>query len=285
LKRESGRKLDKQLKGVTSMVEKQTRNLPEDIEATRRDVEATRRDLGTQLAVVEARTRRAGSADVGTNVDKVKPPKFYGLTSWGVFHCQFEAAANHNDWTPKEKTAHLLSVLPGKAAVILHSVPAKASYEDIVGVLQNRFGDHQLAAAYRSQLKVRVQMRDEREQEFAAAVEQLAHRALVGLPVGFIQTDTAHAFINEVPDREVKQHLLIGGDRALNEALNQALTLEEAKAAAGPLPRLREVIRAPSGTTPSPPQRRRDERPVCWQCGTAGHLRRDCRHDQSSGNE
>jgi hypothetical protein len=152
-----------------------------------------------------------------------------------VFHCQFEVTAIHNYWTPKEKAAHLLSVLQGKAADILHSVPAKASYEDIVGALQNRFGDHQMAAAYRSQLKARVQMSDKTEQEFAAAVEQLAHRVLVGLPVGFIQSDTAHAFINEVRDREVKQHLLIGGDRALNEALNQALKLEEAKAAAGPL--------------------------------------------------
>jgi outer membrane murein-binding lipoprotein Lpp len=34
-------KLDKQLKGVTSMVEQQTRNLREGIEATRRDTEDT----------------------------------------------------------------------------------------------------------------------------------------------------------------------------------------------------------------------------------------------------
>jgi hypothetical protein len=57
-------------------------------------------------------------------------------------------------------------------------------------------------------------------QEFAATVEQLAHRTLVGLPVGQIQTEAAHAFINGKRDREVKQHLLMGGDRTLNEALN-----------------------------------------------------------------
>jgi hypothetical protein len=37
----------------------------------------------------------------------------------------------------------------------------------------------------------------------------------------------------------VKQHLLMGGDRTLNEALNQALKLEAAKAAAWPTARLR----------------------------------------------
>jgi uncharacterized membrane protein YccC len=124
--------VDTQLKNVTSMVEQQTHNLHEDlhrnIEATRQDVEATRRDLDatkhdleatqqdleTQLAALEARTRRAGAG----NADKVKPPKFDGSTSRAVFHHQFEAAAIHNDWTPREKAAHL-RLLQGQAADIL----------------------------------------------------------------------------------------------------------------------------------------------------------------------
>jgi hypothetical protein len=150
------------------------------------------------------------------------------------------------------------------------------SYEDIVGALKDRFGDNQLVAAYRSQLKSRIEMSGETLQEFAAAVEQLSHWSLVGLSVGFIQTEATNAFIDGVRDRKAKLHLLMGGDRTLNEALNQALKLEAAKVAAGPLPRLREVTRAPSGTTTPPPQRRREGRPVCWQCGTAVHLRRDC---------
>jgi hypothetical protein len=164
------------------MVEQQTRNqredlsrntkaTREDVEATRRDLEATQRDLETHLVALEARTRRAGGRSAGVNADKVKPPKFDGSTSWVVFHRQFEAAAIHNDWTPREKAAHFLSVLQGQAADVLHSVPVEASYEDIVGALQDRFGDHQLAAAYRSQLKARVQTGGETLQEFATAVE------------------------------------------------------------------------------------------------------------------
>jgi hypothetical protein len=42
-----------------------------------------------------------------------------------------------------------------------------------------------------------------------------------------------------IRDREVKQHLLLGGACTLNEALNQALNIEAAKAAAWPTPRLR----------------------------------------------
>jgi hypothetical protein len=73
-----------------------------------------------------------------------------------VFHRQFEEAAVQNNWTSNEKAAHLVSVLQGKAADILHTVLADEKYEDNFGAVQDRFGDHQLAAAYRSQLKVRV---------------------------------------------------------------------------------------------------------------------------------
>jgi hypothetical protein len=118
-----------------------------------------------------------------------------------------------------------------------------------------------------------VQASGETLQEFAAAIEQLAHRAFVGLPVTFVQTEAAHSFIDGVREREVKQHLLRGGHRTLNEALNQALKLEAAKAAAGPPARLRELTGAPARASQLP-DRRRDGRPLWWECGSAGHLRR-----------
>ena len=46
----------------------------------------------------------------------------------------------------------------------------------------------------------------------------------------------------------MKQHLLMGGDQTLNEALNQALKLEAAKAAAGPPARLQELTGVPART-------------------------------------
>jgi hypothetical protein len=127
------------LKNVSSIVEQQTRNIREDLS---RNIEATRQDFETQIAALEVRTRRAGGGNAGANADKVKPPKFDGFTSWVVFHRQFDDAAINMDWTPRQKATHLLSVLQGQAADVLHSVPAEASYEDIVGALQDRFGDH-----------------------------------------------------------------------------------------------------------------------------------------------
>lgn len=54
----------------------------------------------------------------------------------------------------------LLAILQGQAADILQSVPAEAAYED-VRTLEDHYRHHQLAAAYRSDLKARTQLNDE----------------------------------------------------------------------------------------------------------------------------
>jgi hypothetical protein len=122
-----------------------------------------------------------------------------------------------------------------------------------------------------------VQTGGETLQEFATAVEQLAYQALIGLPTDHIQTEAAHAFIGGIRDREEKQRLLLDGDRKLNEALNQAVKLEAAKAAAWPTARLREATRVPTESPPTPPECRRSERPVCRWCGQPGHIQKYCR--------
>ena len=180
-------------------------------------------------------------------------------------------------------------MLHGQAADILHNVPAEATYDDIVGAFRDRYGEHQVAAAYRPQLKGRVHKSGETLQDFAAAVEQLANRALVGHPVAFFQTEVTHAFIDGIRDREVKQHLLKGGDRNLNESLNQALKMETSKAAAQPPARLQELTGALARASQLS-DRRREGRPLCWQCGSASYLCRDRRRGpreayQGSGNE
>jgi hypothetical protein len=55
-----------------------------------------------------------------------------------------------------------------------------ATNEDIVSALKGRYGDHQLAAAYRSQLKARTHLSGVSLNEIAADVQQLAHQARVG---------------------------------------------------------------------------------------------------------
>jgi hypothetical protein len=156
-----------------------------------------------QLVAVEARMRHGDSANVQTSANKLKPQKFHGSTSWPAFHCQFEAVTSHNEWTSCEKATHLLAILQGQVADILHSVLARAAYEDIIRALKGCYTDHQLAVGYWVQLKARIQLGSKSLQEFAAATEQLADWALVELPVDFIQREATHAFIDGMRDQEL----------------------------------------------------------------------------------
>jgi hypothetical protein len=141
-----------------------------------------------------------GSSNTGTNMNRVKQLKFDGSAFWAVFHQQFEAMDNHNDWTSHKKAMHLLATLQGQAADILQSILAGAAYKDIIGALEGHYREHQLVAAYWSQLRARIQFNSKSLQKFAAALEQMAHWALVGLPVGFIQRKATHAFVDGLKD-------------------------------------------------------------------------------------
>jgi hypothetical protein len=56
-----------------------------------------------------------------------------------------------------------------------------------------------------------------------------------------MRREAAHAIVDGVKDQDVKQHFLMGVKRSLNEVVNQAWKLEDAKAAAKPPVRKREA--------------------------------------------
>jgi hypothetical protein len=100
-------------------------------------------------------------------------------------------------------------------------------------VLNGHYGDHQLAVALQLQLVARTQVSCELLQDLTAAVEQLAHHALVGAAQG-LHIEGGSLFICQWSEgQDMKQHLLMDSNRYLSEALNQALKLETAKVAAG----------------------------------------------------
>jgi hypothetical protein len=113
-------------------------------------------ELKTHLAKDEAGVRHRGSGNTVTGAKRVKPQRFNGFMYLAMFHQQFEAIARHN-CVPREVT-HLLAILQGKATDVLHSVPAEMTYQDTAEALEGCYRDHQVAAVYCSQLKVRTQL-------------------------------------------------------------------------------------------------------------------------------
>jgi hypothetical protein len=60
-------------------------------------------------------------------------------------------------------------------------------------------------------------------QEFATAIEQLAHRAYPTLPEDHIRREAGKAFADGVEDPNIKIQLLLGGEKTVNKALSRHL--------------------------------------------------------------
>jgi hypothetical protein len=73
-----------------------------------------------------------------------------------VFRRQFKTVAEHNCWTRLKKSTYVITALQGHATDVLHGVPNKATYEETFEAPEDGFGEQQLSAAYRTQLKSRT---------------------------------------------------------------------------------------------------------------------------------
>jgi hypothetical protein len=58
--------------------------------------------------------------------------------------------AEYNYWTPSKKATYMIAVLNEPAAHVLHDIPTGATYKHITEMLENRYGDHHLEAAFHS---------------------------------------------------------------------------------------------------------------------------------------
>jgi hypothetical protein len=106
---------------------------------------------------------------------------------------------------------------------VLPGIPTHTTYGDTLQALEDRFVDQNFAAAYRCQLTTRTQKAGECLQDFATAIELLAHRAYPTLPENHIGREAGKAFAYGVEDPDIKIQLLVGGEKTVNDALRQAL--------------------------------------------------------------
>jgi hypothetical protein len=95
----------------------------------------------------------------------------------------------------------------------------KYDLEETLQALEDRFGEQHFAAAYRCQSTTRTQKAGESSQDFATAIEQLAHRAYPTLPDDHIRREAGRAFAWGVKDPDIKIQPLLEGEKRVNEAL------------------------------------------------------------------
>jgi hypothetical protein len=264
-----------------TQVELQTAEVSLDTRARKleEDLRETKNKLQSRLEAVETKTERETTPVAGAST--VQPPTFNGNGPWSVFRRQFEIVAEHNRWSEREKSTHLITALKGRAADVLYGIPTSTTYEQTLRTLEDRFGDQRFSVAYRCQLTSRTQKAGESLQDFATAIEQLAHRAYPTLPEDHVRREAGRAFTYGVKDPDIKIQLLLGGEKTVNEALGQALELQAVLVVARPYQNITKTY----GGNRSPPTHRRGTRQLgCWSCEEAGHLKSNCSYGSREDN-
>ena len=92
---------------------------------------------------------------------KIKPATYDGTVNWTDFKAHFDACAEINGWTDKEKGLYLAVSLRGQAQGVFGNLSSKSNdYKDLSNALQERFAPSNQTELYRVQLKERKQKND-----------------------------------------------------------------------------------------------------------------------------
>ena len=88
----------------------------------------------------------------------VPPPVFKESDDWTDFHIQFELCADANDWTDRQKAAHLCSALRGgaKSCLSLLGTRKARNYEKLVKYLTRQYAPTGCESRYGTQLMART---------------------------------------------------------------------------------------------------------------------------------
>jgi hypothetical protein len=117
---------------------------------------------------------------------------------------------------------------------VLHGITTCTTYEDTLQALEDRFGNQHFADAYRCQLTTRAQKAGDTLQDFATAIEELAHRSNTTLFEDHIWREAGKAYSYWLRVSAVKIHLLLGGVKAVSGALRKALEMHAVVVTAKP---------------------------------------------------
>lgn len=300
--------VEEEVQLIRSEVTTNKQETDEKIESIRNEVAEKIGDVRSEVDDLRTKVGRlaAGAAvrvEGGESL-RIKPPKFDGKASWSTYLSQFEAAAEGNLWSEREKARYLMLCLRGEATEVLRTIPTEhqQNYELLIEALEMRYGEAHLQQVYQAQLKSRRQRTDESLQQLEADVARMVNLAYPSAPIEFREQIAISCFVDAVRDWETSQALRLARHKNLPEALAHALVFEAATQTARRQVRLRQV-RAPNrkdGRTSSSltdMQRnlqkiaevilqetsslsesgnRNINRLRCWNCGEEGHLKRQC---------
>ena len=96
----------------------------------------------------------------------MKPPKYDGRTSLDEFLIAFQNCASFNEWSSRDKAAHLLNSLTGNASQLLRD-SIDNTFTELVTKLERRYGTKGQQERFRTELRCKRRKKDEPVAELA----------------------------------------------------------------------------------------------------------------------
>ena len=157
----------------------------------------------------------------------IKPPRFEGKDNCLESHLvQFEIIAKHNQWNDSEKADFLKCSLSGEASHLLRDLDDKATYDDVVSQLRQRYGSLEQIESYRMELKHRRRKPGESLSQLLKDIRRLFLLAYPG-PQNYMTLITARdAFIDALNDRDLMIKVMEREPSNLDQAYKIAERLE-----------------------------------------------------------
>ena len=157
----------------------------------------------------------------------IKPPRFEGKDNCLESHLvQFEIIAKHNQWNDSEKADFLKCSLAGEASHMLRDLSDKASCDDVISQLRQRYGSLEQIESYRVELKHRKRKPGETLSHLLKDIRRLFLLAYPG-PQNYMTLITARdAFIDALNDRDLMIKVMEREPSNLDQAYKIAERLE-----------------------------------------------------------
>ena len=158
---------------------------------------------------------------------KIKPATYDGTVNWTDFKAHFDACAEINGWTDKEKGLYLAVSLRGQAQGVFGNLSSKSNdYKELSNALQERFAPPNQTELYRVQLKERKQKATESLSELGQDVWRLTNLAYPTAPADLRETLAKEKFIDALVSSDMRLRIKQARPTSLNTAIRHAVELE-----------------------------------------------------------
>ena len=175
------------------------------------------------------RRLQASSENLTPSKPNIIPDRFDGRVPWGEYLSHFEACRMAAGWDNEQSRIFLAASLRGpalKALGIKAGDSSSLSYQELLRILEKRFGPGQLAENYLLELRYRRQGPNESIQELGQAIGELSRLAYPELPDDAQEQLARTHFLEAIEDQSVREGVFRSKPCTLDEYIQAALSTD-----------------------------------------------------------